>query len=76
MERRGLAGKRAEVMFWASLVVAMILTAVLGWLLIARPAWTTSEISWEGIAILYALRVWTAIAWLAVVIAGFRMLRR
>jgi hypothetical protein len=44
--------------------------------LLAAPVWEDAEATDAYLTLLLALRVWTAAAWGAVIVAGLRLLRR
>ena len=64
-----------EAVFWVALGFAALLTAALVWLL-ATPEWQDAAAGAVNRPLLGALRVWTAVAWGLVIVAGVRLLRR
>jgi hypothetical protein len=62
-------------LFGAALGIALVLTAVLVWL-VAPPEGENAAVSAAYRALLWALRAWTALAWGFVIIAGLRWVRR
>jgi hypothetical protein len=69
------AGPGAAAVFWGALVLAGALSGALLRLL-ATPVWEDAGATDAYFTLLLALRVWTAAAWGAVLVAGLRLLRR
>jgi hypothetical protein len=65
----------AGAVFWAALVLAVALSGALVWLL-ATPVWEDAWAADTYVRLLRSLRVWTAAAWGAVLVAGLRLRRR
>jgi hypothetical protein len=73
--RDGRGDRGAALVFRAALWLAVLLTAALVGVLLT-PAGADAEAAAAYHTLLWVLRVWTALAWGAVLVAGLRRRRR